>query len=233
MRTKRMLTDIPAEVLELIVCSLEYFSLMNVSQTNHYFHNLITSEHIKHALLELERRAARSGRPLDSFKEDIPEGQWSMLSTHLPCYICLVALPAQRYFLTSQRTAKFALGESAAPRRRCTGCMYNQRVKGLENSELFYSEGNTWIECVGCKQTKCYSFAETRQLEWSNIAWVRGRCCFDCYWANRGGNSGEVRLVPYELEGQKRAFLEVPIQREELKGILYSHELGLNEREVP
>ena len=231
-----MLTDLPAELLEPIISSLDYFSLINVSQTNHYFHNLITSEHIKHALLDLERRAAREGRPLDSFKGDIPEGQWSMLSTHLPCYICLVALPASRYFLTSQRTAKFALGKSAASRRRCTGCMYDQRVKRLKESELFFTKGNIgnmWIECVRCKKTKRYGFAETRRLEWSNIAWIRGRSCFDCYWADRGVDNEEVKLVPYALEGQKRAFLEIPIQREELKGILYSHELDLDEREVP
>ena len=227
-----MLTDLPAELLEPIISSLDYFSLINVSQTNHYFHNLITRVHIRHALLDLEYRAEREGRPLDSFKGDIPEGQWSMISTHLPCYKCLLALPTQRYFLTSQRTAQFALGESSALRRRCTGCMYNQRVKRLKTSELFFSEGNTWIECVRCEQTKRYGFKEMQQLDWSNIAWSRGRCCFDCYWADRGGDNGEVKLVPYELDGHKKAVLEVPIQREELKSILDIHKLDVTEREA-
>lgn len=172
-----MLTDLPPEIHEVILSSLDYFPLINLSRTNHSFHNLITTDHIKNALLALEIRAVREGRPLDSFREHLVEGQWTMLSTYLPCYTCLLALPTKRYFLPSQTTGKYALGESAASRRKCGGCYYKQRATWLTESELFFAEGNTWIDCVKCRKTK--RFAEESGLNWSNLAWVRGSCCFD------------------------------------------------------
>jgi hypothetical protein len=230
-RTEKMLTDLPPEIHQVILSFLDYFPLINLGRTNHSFHSLVTKDHIKNALLALELRAVREGRPLDSFREHQVEGQWTMLSTHLPCYTCLLALPTKRYFLSSQTTGKYALGRSAASTRECAGCYYKQRTTWLFESELFFAEGNTWIDCVECRKTK--RFAEQSGLKWSNLAWLRGNCCFDCYWAECGNRDGEFRLVSYEMDRQKKALLEVPIQREELTRILMLQREGPIHRLTP
>jgi hypothetical protein len=182
------------------VSFLDYFPLTNLCQTNHYFRNLISRDHIKHALLEFERRTAGGSQPLNSFEERLLKCQWIMTSTYLPCYKCLRGLPSKRYFLTSQTTGRFALGESAASRRKCSGCYFNGRATWLKNSEVFFTEGSTWIDCVRCKQTK--RFLEGRK-DLSNLAWIKGRCCFYCYRAERGSENGEVTVVPYEPDGNR------------------------------
>ena len=216
MSTSKMFTDLPAEIHETIISFLDYFPLISVAQTNSYFHNFITRNHIKNALLDLERRAAGEGRPLDSFKEHLLEGQFTMLSTHLPCYKCLRGLPTESYFLPSQTTGKYTLNEQSASKRRCVGCFYQCRAKWLSESELFCTEGVVYIECVNCKTTKRYG----QKMDLSNLAWLRGKCCLDCYWAGRVTESGEVNVVKFEMEAREKVHIELPIARDELKSVL-------------
>jgi hypothetical protein len=57
-------------------------------------------------------------------------------------------------------------------------------------------------------------------MDLSNLAWLREKCCFDCYWAGRVTESGEVNVVKFEMEGREKVHIEIPIARDELRGVL-------------
>lgn len=222
MSPSKIFANLPAKIHGRVILFLDYFPLISLSQTNHYFHEFITRGRIKDALLDLERRAAREGRPLDSFKEHLLEGQFTMLSTHLPCYKCLRGLPAKLYFPPSHTTGNYALNEKSAAKRKCIGCFYRCRAKSLAESELFCAEGVLYIDCAKCNLTKRYE----QSMHLNNLAWLRGKCCFDCYWAGRVTGSGEVNVVKFRTEGRERLHIEIPIAREELWGVLTTPHLS-------